>query len=117
MKCIKQYYELHGLEDTIQKFHAMKADYGGFDDWTDIEAELRGFIIEKKKQADESERERQWQMYNSLAQDMARNMNAALEEMVKRTPQQAPPAQYIFQQPVGIVAPGSTITPQASDKS
>ena len=99
MKCIGQCFELHGLEDTIQKFYDLKKDFGANYDWADIEDEVMAFIKEKKRLAEEAVKERQRQMDQAMIHGL---MNPIGEQNA--------PTQFVFTQPVGIVAPSSTIT-------
>lgn len=99
MKCIKQCFELHGLEDTIQKFYDLKKDFGANYDWADIEDDVMFFIKEKKMLAEEAEKERQRQMDQAMVQGL-----------MKTPSERNPLTQFVFTQPVGIVAPSSTIT-------
>lgn len=72
---VAQFFELHGLDETMGEFDKMKIMFSGVQDWPDIEEEVMEFFIEKRRQAQQADGERQQQIDQALVIGLAKGIS------------------------------------------
>jgi len=87
---VGQFFELHGLDETIREFDKMKLMFSGVQDWPDIEEEVMGFLIEKKRQAQLANGERQQQIDQALLVGLVKGISGGQLVLQTGTNSQAP---------------------------
>ena len=87
---IGQFFELHGLPDTMAEFDKMKLMFSGIQDWPDIEEEVMGFFVEKKRLAQQVDAERQQQLDHALLIGLTKGVSGGQVNLLTGTNPQAP---------------------------
>lgn len=87
---VGQFFELHGLEETMGEFDKMKLMFSGVQDWPDIEEEVMDFIVEKKRLDHQADVERQQQMNQALLVGLAKGIGGGQVVLQTGTNSQAP---------------------------
>lgn len=87
---IGQFFELHGLDETIRELDKMKLMFSGIQDWPDIEEEVLDFIVEKKRLVQQADIERQKQMDQALLVGLAKGISGGQVNLLTGTNPQAP---------------------------
>ena len=87
---VGQFFELHGLEETMGEFDKMKLMFSGVQDWPDIEEEVMNFIVEKKRLDHQADVERQQQMNQALLVGLAKGIGGGQVVLQTGTNSQAP---------------------------
>ena len=87
---VGQFFELHGLDETMGEFDRMKLMFSGVQDWPDIEEEVMDFFIEKKRLAHQADVERQQQINQAMAIGLAKGIGGGQVVLQTGTNSQAP---------------------------
>ncbi len=87
---VGQFFELHGLDETMVEFDRMKLMFSGVQDWPDIEEEVMDFFIEKKRLAHQADVERQQQINQAMAIGLAKGIGGGQVVLQTGTNSQAP---------------------------
>lgn len=87
---VGQFFELHGLDETMAEFNKMKLMFSGIRDWPDIEKEVMDFFIEKKRLAQQADIERQQQIDQALVTGLAKSISGGQVNLLIGTNSQAP---------------------------
>lgn len=87
---VGQFFELHGLDETMREFDKMKLMFSGVQDWPDIEKEVMDFIVEKKRLAHQADVERQQQIDQAIIVGLAKGISGGQVNLLTGSDSQAP---------------------------